>query len=471
MTLQDRLEQARDDYRSLVPPDIPSGIREASRRRRWPALVAAAVILIGATAGVVAWSGRHDTQKVTAIEPPTSTSTSTSTTVPVAKVPDPPGATAPYDSQVAIVEPGPYADGQQVTVRVPDGFVEDLMNGGAQVCVVVSDAPGGPSETCDPLRSSTGGASSATETPVALSQSVFTPTGMRDCNEPKVTCRVVVRAVGNQPKASAPLSFTGQRTEPGSRVEVAATSRRGEFQVSLVGITADPSWLAFRESDPNRAAGFSPLYLQVCSFDSSAKTDGPFGENLWTFSPGDDVLPPANCDVISDQILIDPDDPEAPLELNPPTWFLGYGGWSDCRTDRCFVQVRRAVVAGSSASGSFGTDETVAAALLDPGHVSTSGTKATVEIDTAGPHRAGQEITVRVAGLPDGYATNIGVCNISSPWSCGYIGSIFGQIDNGTHTFQLPDTLACPPRSCYLELDSQGEGVPPLATAPLDTPA
>ena len=169
--------------------------------------------------------------------------------------------------------------------------------------------------------------------------------------------------------------------------------------------------------------------------------------------------------------MIDPAEPAAQVDLTPSRWFLGQQGWSDCRVDDCFVQLHLTQVSGSTPGGAtLVRDEPVAAAMLNAGGIADSGSHAVLAIDTPGPHRAGDEVTVSVSGLPDGYSTNVGVCHVTHPWACGYVGSVFGQIDNGTHIFRLPETLACAPRGCYLELDSKGEGVPPLAVAPLDTP-
>ena len=151
MTLQDRLVHARDDYRSIVPPDATRSslgrrVADDGQQSRWRPRMPA-----GAAIGVAAWSGSDDTQKLAATPSPESTA------VPVVRDPDPPGAVAPYDPQIELVQPGPYHDGETITVRVPEGFANDLPRG-AQVCAVVADDVGGPSETCDPRAVYTGGA-------------------------------------------------------------------------------------------------------------------------------------------------------------------------------------------------------------------------------------------------------------------------------------------------------------------------
>lgn len=153
-----------------------------------------------------------------------------------------------------------------------------------------------------------------------------------------------------------------------------------------------------------------------------------------------------------------------------PTWFLGYGGWSDCRTDDCFIQIRRTIVHGSSPGGGLlGGDEVVATALVRPDQVDPSGLRPELRIVTPGPHTAGRELTVEVVGLRSDQATSIGVCQADNQWGCGYLGGGSGpdQIGNGTHVIRLPEQFTCP-TGCYLELDSQGEGMPPLATAALN---
>ena len=100
----------------------------------------------------------------------------------------------------------------------------------------------------------------------------------------------------------------------------------------------------------------------------------------------------------------------------------------------------------------------------------TAPRRPSLTVDTPGPHHAGDEITVTVAGLAEGDERMIGVCRVADPWGCGYPG-MFTSFGNGTHRFVLPALVdGCGPESCFLEIDSEGEGLAPLATAPLDTP-
>jgi hypothetical protein len=87
---------------------------------------------------------------------------------------------------------------------------------------------------------------------------------------------------------------------------------------------------------------------------------------------------------------------------------------------------------------------------------------------SGGPHRSGDEVDLEVTGLEEGETRAVGTCHVAAPWGCTYSET---AVSNGRHRIVLPVTVGtCSPRSCYLELDASMEGLPPIATAPLDTP-
>ena len=154
-----------------------------------------------------------------------------------------------------------------------------------------------------------------------------------------------------------------------------------------------------------------------------------------------------------------------------PTLVYGYGGWADCRVDQCYLDVRRTVIQGieRGGAGTLGYDESAATALLPQDTAWAEQERPTLTIETPGPHRGGQVVSVTVGGLPDGELRLIGQCAVDQPRGCGYD---LLDLGNGTHEVTLAEGLLdrCRPESCYLELSSSGEGLPPLAVAPLDTP-
>lgn len=487
MTLQTRLDAARDDYHQLAVPNpeprhTPPGQerpddgaddleRGNGRGRRTWGAIAAALILLGGV-GVGVWSQREPSHRVAVGDRTGSgeqTDGATATTRPP-ELPEPPGPGATYSPDIVVSPAGPYLDRQEVDVTVPEGFAEDLSNGAVQQCAVLTDGVGGSGEWCDPFPSPVQlGTPSATAVRVTVRREVFTPTGVRDCEEAEVTCRLVLRSTAGGSVASAELRFEGPAVEAATTLELTGTGDVGVATLTPRGLTAHPSWFQLRDERPTQAADFPPLRMTVCAFGRPSAPEGPEGLDPWLSDPGDEELPPPNCDATNFYGELSPDAPDRPVRVTLPTWFLGYGGWSDCRVDRCFVAVRRSIVQGTTDDGSLlGNDELAAVELVDPTWVDPDGSRPAIEILTPGPHRTGDVLTVQVSGLRDDERTNFGVCAVENPWGCAFVTALMGRIGNGTHELPLLDPLICP-TTCYVELDSQGEGLAPLAVAPLVT--
>jgi hypothetical protein len=298
---------------------------------------------------------------------------------------------------------------------------------------------------------------------------LFTPTGYRDCEDPAVTCRIVLSASDGRDVASDVLRFDDSDPEATASIELAPTDTPGVVTLDVEGLEPHPSWLELRSNDPASAAGYGPFRVSVCAFDAPDQPRDPWGENRWG-TTSDGWQGGSNCDEYGEVATLDPDDTSAPTPATVPTWFLGYGGWNDCRVDQCFVRIRRAIVRGTAPGGGLlGEDEAVATALIPPDLVDQRGSRPELRIVTPGPHAAGQELTIEVVGLAGDRTTSVGVCQADDQWGCRYLGGLDGPalIGNGTHVIRLPEGFVCSTR-CYLELDSQGEGMPPLATAALE---
>ncbi len=472
MSLDQRLRDARDDYRALTPPpatvdpggvtgvDQPSSRPPVPHRTRW---LAAAAVLLVVVASVATWTvtrEREDRDRVSVAGPSTVATIDPQTT----------GAWDPSD--VVLDPPGPYRDGQEVVVRVPVAVAEgaDLLNEGLSLCARVREGDD-LSETCDPTVEDlvvldSLGPTSAT---VRLRRTVFTDTGRRDCNEATVDCRIVVLAGDGSRHASERLTFVDEDpSEPEVRLRVEPTGEPGEVTLTPSGLTADPSWLALRDDDPGRAGGFTPLYVSQCAFSASlGSTPGPFGDPPpWEAGDPDGVV----CGAMGPALELDPDDPERAVTVTLPTLVYGYGGWADCRVDQCFLEVRRTIIHGiEPGGGTLGSDVSAATALLPRDGAWAEATRPTLSVETPGPHRAGQVVSVTISGLPAGERRLIAQCSVDQPWGCGY--DVL-ELGNGTHEVTLAQGLLerCRPETCYLELDSSSEGLPPLAVAPLDTP-
>jgi hypothetical protein len=463
MALKERLQSAREDYRA-VELDL-GAVPAALRPRRGGRLVAAAATVALVAAGVGWWSMSDDPTEVAAGPP---------STTPEVDDPEPPGAVAEFAEEISLNPDGPYTDGQVVTVSVPEGFAADLINRtpeGARQCAVLADGPGGPSEWCDLAERSVIGSATSSSVDVRVSRRLFTPTGERDCEDPAVTCRIVLGAGDGRDVASAVLRFDDTDPEAAASIELAATDTPGVVTLRTEGVEPHPSWLELRASDPASATDHGPFRVSVCAFAEPDEPADPWGENRWGTTDGGRPVPGSNCDEYGEVATLDPDDTSTPTSATVPTWFLGYGGWSDCRVDQCFVRVRRTIVYGTTPGGGlFGDDEVVTSALIPSDLVEQRGSRPELRIVTPGPHTAGQELAIEVTGLASDRTTSVGVCQADNQWGCGYLGGPGGPalLGNGTHVIRLPEQFSCPTR-CYLELDSQGEGMPPLATAALDT--
>lgn len=467
MTLDERLTAARNEYRELVAPTTVPGPapgadhrRPRRRTRRWSAafLGAAAVGLI---AGSLALAGDDDgggDHVRTRPEPPTTAEHRRD----VGDV----EPTAPEDPRITLSPPGPYVDGQTLTVAVPEDYRVDFYNGGGvRLCATMSGPGGWPEEFCDPMSGRGDPSSNATSTTLRVPRRVFTPDGYRDCEDEAIVCRLVIRLADGGARATGRLRFTGGRPDPGVRLDVATGDRAGRIDVRPRGLRADPTWIDFLRTDPDGAANFPPFAVKVCAFTRTTTTPGPYGEYLWDHGSLD--LPNPNCHWFGDGVRITADDPDAGFHVDLPTWIFGYEGYSNCAVDACFLQIDRLVVHGPSPSGGIvgGDSDAVAAAIpVDPRVPEP--TLPTLRIATPPPYATGQDLTLETRGIgPE--QPSIGWCDVDSPWGCGYTGTRPGPAPD-QWIVTVPDNMSfCAPNRCYLEVDSQGEGMPPIATAPL----
>jgi len=362
-----------------------------------------------------------------------------------------------------------------VVVSTSAGYTTDWFNRGPRWCAVVTIGAD-VTTTCDPLASSSASHSTDRATgrdmmTVALKQSIFTPVGYRDCGEATVHCMFVVEradATSSAVGATPPLPFTGAPTTAATTIDVAATGPT-TYTVTPRGLVADPSWLQMRRNDPQRAAGYEPFSVQVCAFGTATPATGPHGTHPWNDNRWPGGLATPNCTSMGvSHSTIDPDHPDLPFTVTAPRELYGYGGWSDCAIKVCFISIRRTTVAAVNANGITGSDTSVTAALLPPSVADApQAPRPKLTIAEPPPYRAGQTITVELTGLPVDYTTWVGVCHVDGPWACGYVTSTNGTGDH-TAKLELPPTVAgCGPETCYLEIDSKGEGLPPFAVADL----
>jgi hypothetical protein len=444
MSLDERMEQARSDYRALEVPDRAvvaidldrRPIPGVARRGRWMLAAAALVIVMGAT---VAVATADDDPATEVAEGTTSTAEGNPTTT------EPPSPVVP-------VPEGPYVDAERVTVAHPPGLGEEVR--------VVQCAEVAAVETCgltigDPAAVPRDGA-----TTLEVRRLMLTPEGLVDCAD--VACRLVAYDEEGGQLPSARLRFEGNGFDA-PMLAMAPAAEPGTFILHPGGLTPHGSWT---ENRGTLADDVRPFDVRLCAFGPAEPTPGPFGEDLWDQQPV--AAGEATCRSEALDVSIDPDDPDAEITVALPTGSTGYGGWFDCRTGRCFVEINRTVVTDPGGSG---WTERATAALVPADGEWPDPVRPTLTLLTPGPHRPGQVVTVTIAGLHDGAVTTVGICEVASPWSCGAAEG-GRELGNGTHQVLLPEGAldSCGPEDCYLELDSGSEGLAPLATAPLDTP-
>ena len=455
-----------------VPPVGVDEVRSApSRRSRRAVLAVAAVVVLAVATAVLAWPSDDRPSSITTVDAPPQPTTDERDDgrPPTTDAGAPPalGSAAEPDPALRLEPDGPYRDGQLVTLTWPAGHVGDPWNERPVLCALVADEGDEPTETCDPLGEAATDGLLSTEATVRLRRRVFTPTGYRDCSDTAVTCRLLHRRADGTYGATDPLRFEGSAEPPEATLSVTGTDDPQRFVVDPDGLAPHPSWTELRETDPARAAGWAPFSVQLCAFGSSPADVAPYGTYLWLDFDSLSV----NCDATGPGVPIDPDDPNGPVAMTISGRIQGYAGWSDCRTDHCFVQIRRTVVDGVDPEALTGHDDGVVADLVPFAPTTALPDPPEVEVLEPGPHSAGQTVTVAVRGLPEGTTTNVGACDVAEPWQCWYPAEAF-DLPNGMHRITLPDAVAsCGPDQCYLELDSEGEGLPPLATTPLDTGA
>lgn len=452
-TIDERLERARDDYRSLEIPPLPYEARGSARRQihtRVLAAAAVALVLVGsAVLALTLGLGGDDTETLR-VPAPAATSDTART--------DP----TPGDIEVTLDPPGPYTDGQPVTLGVDPGLGVDLWNG-LPLCVTTSVADR-PVETCESVASDSVSGDRVT---VEVRRLGISADGARDCADPAVDCRFVLRTGDGRELRSARLTFTGP--EPTEVAGLRATEvAPGRFALEPTGLVADPSWEDYRRRFPIEAAGNGPFWVSVCaSGGPREKAPDPFDEDrdLW----GEVSLGVGEvCDSRGAPATLDPDRPNDRFEIDVPRLLYGYGGWSDCSVAQCYVVITTNIVVQADGQSSMWDSRRTASVALPRQADWPSPIRPSLVVLTDGPHHAGDEIEIEVSGLTEGDRRLIGTCDVGEPWGCGYS---MVSVGNGRHRFELPDRVElCAPRSCYLELDAGGEGLAPLATAPLDTP-
>jgi hypothetical protein len=419
VSIDDRLEAARAEYRTAILSNAPPARRTKSRRP----LALMAVVAVTMVAGALIWpSAEEPAIDVTVTEPVDSTAITT-TSQPSSAV----------STSVVTVEPaGPYVDGQSVTVT--PGV--DLANGGPWLCVTSTDEH----VSCDPrpLHVSQQGGDTAA---VVLRQRAFTALGDQDCGDPAIACTLTYRDPSDSPVSSARLTFDGTPTPETASIAVEATARPGTFSVTLDGFE------------------HGPIDLLV----------PPFALQLWAWGPHEpapalpgqattsEVPPPGQPDLSVLWPLVEPAEAVTSFEIELPTEIFGFAGFTDCKSSAC------ALVA---------TGPKVSAAALVPFSPDTPPpVRPQISLDGSGPFVGGDTVSGTVTGLPPGITVQIALC-AETPWSCPVVASGAGTFD---FTVDLTDELLtnCPSR-CSLVMGGISEsirgiwdGLPPPAVVEL----
>ncbi len=479
MTLDDRLRAARTSYRLIgvdetTRPAVPPG--GARSPRRVVLLLAAVVVVV--VAGFVLWNDSSPEDTVQVVGPPELPRVEDLTEAQRAHlVDDASQAPAPVNPDIQLDPAGPYADGQRIAVTAPTSMYVDFVNGSRpQLCSVVRVGTGTAGlVSCDPLDHDPSDVSHDVTEPfvsvrVRLDRRVLTPVGERDCGDDEVRCYLVVDDGGGSFHASERLHFVGDLAAPEIALRAEPAAEAGSFVLRPEGLTVDPSWLAMRAEHPERADGLAAFWVSICSFGLGERATAFNGEALWEADySGQGWSQPllgSDCGGLGvAPITIDPDAPDAPIEVTITGELLGRT-WIDCRKRTCFAQITRTTDVDVDPEFTGSSGEVVAAAVIPMDAATPLAPRPSMRILELSPHRQGDHITVEVRDLPDHIQTSIGVCHVDQPFNCLYSGARPNGSDRVT--FTLHDRVqGCGLDDCYLQLGNLGKGSPPPATVAL----
>jgi hypothetical protein len=468
MNLDERLDKARDDYRDLQVPAASRARNVAApttakawHRRPGPAVAAAAVLVVGAIGG---WALVRDRDQDRGAGGTVGRVRAQEQVEPPVTIDRPPG-----DPEVTLAPAGPYRDGQEVVVRFADEVDADVHNG-IQFCVAVAVDEATTVERCEWRSASTPDPHAMR---LAVPRSVVTPIGVRDCEDPDVDCRFVIDTNvlgrdGTVVLRSDPLRFTGPPTNPAPPSLTLTATGVGRLRVEPSGLVPDPTWLALREEHPGLVADLPAFMVSLCAPPGSATAPRPPGDADagggvgWGMAVNERT---ENCDVFGAPFTIDPDDPDAVVEVDVRRLVFGFAGRSDCASVRCYLVVQRATENQAVDGGVGGSSEAVTSAPLPEGVDLGPALPPTLVVETPGPHRRGDEIEVTVAGLPPGDERSVAPCTPATVAVCG-LG--LNALGNGTHRLVLGSSVdGCGTDDCVLAIFSGIKGVPPIATARL----
>jgi hypothetical protein len=469
MTFDERLDRAREDYRTGGATYVDDGAPATppSRRHRPRLALAAAAAVVVLVAGAMWWRIDHaPDQSLRVVAPTEPTSEAPPTEVTPSPTTNPPGTAPTGEPLIAIDPPGPHRDQQRVTVTVPHDYAKDWLNEGTpRLCAEVRE-PAATTDSCDPFPPSVPYEDHATSVDghdtvrFTLRQVVFTPAGYRDCAAPEVTCRLVVLRNDGTDVSGPRLEFTGAPTAEAPSIQLATTQTPGTYTVTLRDLAPSPSWLDLRASDPASAQEHPPFLVTLCAFGDAEPVAGPYGTYPWgTYGRSAGGLDNVSCSGVGLSLpRIDPDALDRPMRVAIPREFRGNDGWSDCTVARCYLSVRRLTASGAS-------DGRAAAVLVPAPNGLPRAERPALRIREPGPYTVGQVLTLDLANLPDDDTGLVGFCHVAQPWACGYFISTSG-VGNRTRTLTIPaDAANCGATGCYLEIDARLEGSPPLAVA------
>jgi len=459
--LEDLLRESLGSVAVAAPVDRGlEGVHRIRHRRRVRRAVAAgAIVVVVLVVAGLTLHDRGDSSRrldVVDIPPPT-----TEVQVPLDHVTPVVDTPAVEDPAITLTPAGPYTDGQTVGVGVPSGFGADWPNDPPALCMTIDDFGG---ELCDPTAAPakyptlTSAPAGDTAT-MGLARRVFTPTGWRDCNDPGLTCRLVVRARDGSYRASVPLVFTGPTTPPTTTITVDPSPvTEGEtVMVTAHGLAPHPSWLQRLASHPTLAADYPAFTVTVCA--AMART--------------------TNCSFLTSNDPIATDQPDTTFTVRAGREVFGYGGWDDCAAVPCYLVLHRNKVMGDAGGGGIlGSDEVVAVTPLRFDDRVAPRPRPALAVVEVGPYRAGQQVSVRATNLPtESWAgsVSLALCHQDPTKNndCNYLARPAVADGGFVATVVLPagagigGEVPCTGSPCFLALMPGGEGLGPLASQPI----
>ena len=152
---------------------------------------------------------------------------------------------------------------------------------------------------------------------------------------------------------------------------------------------------------------------------------------------------------------------KAPLEIDRDIY--GFGGWVDCATQGCYLELTMRWRLDLPEGGSVGDEIPVVRTPVQPPTTWPSA-RPSIVVDETAPFAVGDAVTARATGLDPEQRWAIAFCE-GHWWNCGYW-EADQEGDVTVVTVTIPP--GCATEVCYFAVDSVSEGLAPSTVLVID---